>query len=253
MGMIQNTSRISLAIATLLIAVPVFAQVALTEDDKVEIGKIFTVISESIRDGDADSALRSDYLSPNADDSLESDIFIESPVADSENSLTFSKVEEASVSINANGNLEATYTATMDYYDGFFEEHYISPNITFTFEKVDGYWYLLASDYYNNFKSTGVSTSSTTNVSPALGWGLLALFGVLILIALALFVFWVWMLIEAIKRKGYPGKPFWIIGLILFSTLAAIVYYFAEHRPYKKSLMQPVQVPPVSPTPPQGV
>jgi len=61
-----------------------------------------------------------------------------------------------------------------------------------------------------------------------------ALMGLVFLAAIA---FWVWMLVDAIKRKDkqykkYGGKVLWIILLILFGVLAAIIYYLLIKRQF---------------------
>jgi len=54
-----------------------------------------------------------------------------------------------------------------------------------------------------------------------MGIGILGLF--LVLFAS---VFWVWMLIDCLKRKKFEDKLVWIIVLLLLNFLGAILYYF---------------------------
>jgi hypothetical protein len=81
-----------------------------------------------------------------------------------------------------------------------------------------------------------------------LGIGLFAFFA---LIGLLLTIFWIWMIVHA-ATKPIENKVLWIILLIIFGFLAAIVYYFAVKRPFDKNA--PAQpIPPVSPGPaPEG-
>lgn len=85
---------------------------------------------------------------------------------------------------------------------------------------------------------------------PFIGWGigLLAFFA---LIGLLLTIFWIWMIVHA-ATKNIENKALWIIMLIIFGHLAAIVYYFAVKRPFDKN--QPIITPPpAGPEPaPQG-
>ena len=79
-----------------------------------------------------------------------------------------------------------------------------------------------------------------------LGIGLILFF---VLIGLLFAIFWIWMLVHA-ATKNIENKALWIILLIIFGFLAAIVYYFAVKRPFDKNT--PVQpMPPVDsgPTP----
>src|SRR4030067_1889532 len=64
-----------------------------------------------------------------------------------------------------------------------------------------------------------------------LGIGLFAFFAV---IGLLLTIFWIWMIVHA-ATKNIENKVLWIILLIIFGILAAIIYYFAVKRPFDKS------------------
>jgi Phospholipase_D-nuclease N-terminal len=48
------------------------------------------------------------------------------------------------------------------------------------------------------------------------------------LIGLALFVFWIWMLIHAITNKGLSDveKIVWVLVIIFVPTIGAIIYFF---------------------------
>jgi 4-amino-4-deoxy-L-arabinose transferase-like glycosyltransferase len=59
-----------------------------------------------------------------------------------------------------------------------------------------------------------------------IGLGLIILF---IVISILCFIFWIFMLVDAIK-KPIQHKPLWIIIILLFSLVGAIVYYFAVKR-----------------------
>lgn len=68
------------------------------------------------------------------------------------------------------------------------------------------------------------------------GFGLFAGFGLVVLAAaLFLFVFWLWMLVDCLKRdfKRDIDKVVWIIVLIFLHLLGAIVYYFVVKIPSK--------------------
>ncbi|MBI2101183.1 PLDc_N domain-containing protein [Candidatus Woesearchaeota archaeon] len=67
-------------------------------------------------------------------------------------------------------------------------------------------------------------------------------FGLVVLAAvLFLFIFWLWMLVDCLKRdfKRDTDKIVWILVLIFLHLLGAIVYYFvvkvAGKSPAKKS------------------
>lgn len=52
---------------------------------------------------------------------------------------------------------------------------------------------------------------------------------IMFLIGILFFVFWVWMLIDAIQNQK-EDRPLWILILIFLNILGAIIYYFAEKR-----------------------
>lgn len=69
--------------------------------------------------------------------------------------------------------------------------------------------------------------------------------GILGIVLLALLVlgfivfcigFWIWMLVDSIKRKykDENDKIVWVIVIVLTGILGAIIYYFVEKRKDKK-------------------
>jgi len=60
---------------------------------------------------------------------------------------------------------------------------------------------------------------------------------ILILVAIVLFVFWLWMLIDSLKRPddkfaigGNYAKLIWILVIIFTGFLGALIYYFLIKR-----------------------
>lgn len=72
-----------------------------------------------------------------------------------------------------------------------------------------------------------------------IGFGLIVLFAAIGILA---FIFWLIMLIHAIS-KPIHDKALWIIILLLFNVVGAIVYYFAVKRHF-------AAVAPANPVPP---
>ena len=97
-----------------------------------------------------------------------------------------------------------------------------------------------------------------------LGFFLLCCYGILILIAIALFALWIWMLIDNFSREEYEfpnssgnSKNTWLIinlvGFFLgFSGIVAIVYYFMVFRKVKRGTVAPqwANNAPAAPVPP---
>jgi uncharacterized SAM-binding protein YcdF (DUF218 family) len=60
---------------------------------------------------------------------------------------------------------------------------------------------------------------------------LLMIFAVLLPIALALFAFWIWMLISAVQNKGLSEgeKIAWVLVIVFVHWLGALLYFFVGH------------------------
>jgi Phospholipase_D-nuclease N-terminal len=56
--------------------------------------------------------------------------------------------------------------------------------------------------------------------------GIFALFA--IIIGLLIFVFWIWMLIDAIQNKGLSDgeKICWVLAIVFLHIIGSILYYF---------------------------
>ncbi len=75
-----------------------------------------------------------------------------------------------------------------------------------------------------------------------------AIFGI---VGLALFVFWIMMLVHVAKHP-IKDKALWVIVLLVGNGVGAIVYYFAVKRHYDAMQVAPGNVPPTAPIPPSA-
>lgn len=69
--------------------------------------------------------------------------------------------------------------------------------------------------------------------------GLMAGFGLLVLVAfLVVLIFWVWMLIDCLKRdfKKDIEKLIWVVVIIFLHFLGAFIYYFVVKIPSTGSM-----------------
>ncbi|MFH1454810.1 MAG: PLDc N-terminal domain-containing protein [bacterium] len=55
-----------------------------------------------------------------------------------------------------------------------------------------------------------------------------------IFLAVGAFVFWILMLVDAIKHSPEKMKIIWIIVIIFTHIIGALIYYFIEKRPRNK-------------------
>ena len=93
------------------------------------------------------------------------------------------------------------------------------------------------------------ATPAYAQYDDAVGGGIaifsLICWGLFMLLALALTVLWVWMLIDSIARQEYEYPPnagskvLWIVLIILFGQLAAIIYYFMVFKKMKRGTVKP--------------
>lgn len=56
----------------------------------------------------------------------------------------------------------------------------------------------------------------------------LVLFLVILTIALAVFAFWLWMLIDAAQYEDGAGKVAWVLIILFLHFLGAVVYFFVR-------------------------
>ena len=70
---------------------------------------------------------------------------------------------------------------------------------------------------------------------------LLMIFAVLLPIALALFAFWIWMLISAVQNKGLSEgeKIAWVLVIVFIHWLGALLYFFVGHPKRNTPLAPP--------------
>lgn len=105
-----------------------------------------------------------------------------------------------------------------------------------------------AAEYDYDYTTT--TSSGDTAAAAAFGGVFLIFFLIAIVVGLALFIFWIFMLVDAFKRTNWKDdnqKNLWIIILIVgfvvgFSGIAAIVYYFAVKRALDKGASAPTPV-----------
>ena len=43
-------------------------------------------------------------------------------------------------------------------------------------------------------------------------------------------IFWIWMLVDVLKRKEFEDKLVWVIVIVFLHLIGAILYYFVVYR-----------------------
>lgn len=88
--------------------------------------------------------------------------------------------------------------------------------------------------YAANFFESAEPWSLMAQVAGAATGFALGLFSFFALVGLGLIVFWIWMLVAAIRER-YESKAIWIALLLVGGWIAALIFYFAVYRDLKKS------------------
>ena len=57
---------------------------------------------------------------------------------------------------------------------------------------------------------------------------------IFVLIVALLFVFWIWMLVDALMRKKFEDKLVWILVMIFLHFIGGLLYYFLVYKKLKK-------------------
>jgi len=87
----------------------------------------------------------------------------------------------------------------------------------FVMEKIDRKWLILSTDFYTKERAMKI-----------IG----VIVGFFVLFGIACFIFWLWMLIDCIKRDFIKpnDKIAWVLVVIFIQMVGAIVYYFVVKR-----------------------
>ena len=98
--------------------------------------------------------------------------------------------------------------------------------------------------------SGSYSTGAGNAVGAGFGFAVIACYGIVLLVALALFAFTVWMIIDALARQdwefpvGSGTKNLWVILMVVgiffgFGWIVALIYYFMVFKKIKRGTMAP--------------
>ncbi|MBI4407716.1 MAG: hypothetical protein HY565_04440 [Candidatus Kerfeldbacteria bacterium] len=89
--------------------------------------------------------------------------------------------------------------------------------------------------YYNDYYYNDYDYAYDSGASTALGFGMIALFGVMALVGFAFLIFQIWMIVDCMKRQ-FEQRTVWLVILIAgvffgFGWIASIIYFFmVKHK-----------------------
>ena len=89
----------------------------------------------------------------------------------------------------------------------------------FIFEKIDGEWYLLESDFAKKLDGK--------------------IFNFVFISIPLIFGFWIWMLVD-VANKPIKRKTVWVLVIVFFNFIGAILYFIIVRRKYKKNLKEEI-------------
>ena len=76
------------------------------------------------------------------------------------------------------------------------------------------------------------------------GFGVLLVIMLIAGISLALTVFWIWMLVDAIQNKGITDgeKVGWVLAIVFFHLIGSVLYFFIGRPKAKQvAVVQPAR------------
>ncbi|MEI6222159.1 MAG: PLD nuclease N-terminal domain-containing protein [bacterium] len=204
-------------ITTLLFLLP-FTSYALTQQNETqEVLKQVAALQQALSTGQSDTITA--LLSPNASIELRNAItktlsgkkilFIQEITRFEQISPEKIKVEGPATARGTNWTLQG------------FTNYYV-------FEKIDGKWLILDTDFHQNFTTDGFMKKN--------GWFIWLLVGTFVLV-FPLSIFWLFMLIDCIQRP-VNNKVIWIIVLVVFSIFGAVIYFFTVRKTAIQHLKQ---------------
>ncbi len=204
----KKISTILFAVSLLLVGTTVFAQTVLFPTDKQQIANNLDSLVQAVNAGDTQKI--STLISPNSQKLL-SDIQerIRGGIA---YQLDYRPLDRNFEIISQNQvKVKARFAASGVGWK-------VSGLSTFfVFEKQNNQWLITDTDFYKKLGADyvfGILKRVFIFVGP---------------VFLLLFVFWLWMLIDCVKRE-FDDKALWIILLIFLNFIAAFLYYFIVKR-----------------------
>jgi hypothetical protein len=200
----RKTLIISLMFAPLL----VFA--AASSQDKMDIQGQVTAIEEAVNSGDGQAIIN--LTSPNASAELKSaieDAISGKQIRFQEDITSYDEISADKVKVNGRFSAEATNWSISGLSNYF------------VFERVDGQWLLVDTDFHQKL---GPGT-----VLKIIGTA----FAIILPIFIILGAFWLWMLIDCIVRP-VDNKTTWLLVIIFLQFLGAVLYFFIARRKAKK-------------------
>lgn len=204
----KKLSKILFALGIFFITAVAFAQTNLSLTDKQEISKQLDTLAQAVNDGDAQKI--SNMVSPSNQE-------LQSAIQEHVKGGIVYRLDYDALDKNVEMSKDNKVKVKARFAASGVGWNIQGLSTYFVFEKQDNHWMLADSDFYKKLSADYVF-SILKKVLLIVGP-----------IAALFFAFWLWMLIDCIKRD-FNDKTLWIILLIFFSFIAAVLYYFIVKR-----------------------
>jgi len=112
--------------------------------------------------------------------------------------------------------------------------------------------FLLSAGFVGLAGNTALAANNDygSTAAASIGIGLIIFWLIFMLISILFFAFWIWMLVDCVKRD-FDQKVLWIILILVLGWIGAIAYYFVVRRKNgKASEITPTQTAPPVVQPP---
>lgn len=188
-----------------------------SDDNKKEIRARIAEIEEAVNTSETEKI--KDALSPNAPEILKKEIQknIEGKhIAFQQNIESINEISQGKIRV------EGTFLAEGGQWNipGFSDY--------FVFEKRGKKWYLLESDFAQKLDSKIALKMAFGNIAHFLP--------ALLLIFFCAFLFWIFMIVDILKRP-IKNKTIWLLIIIVFNFSGALTYFLTVRRKHKKDNM----------------
>ena len=199
-------------VAFLFVFAPVYAEVS--SADEAEINDELVVLVDALNAGEVDSVLS--LVSPSAREGLSAEIrdaLSGQSMRYRHSVSSYESVGDGQVRVNTRFSSSGpgwSINGMSNY---------------FVFERSGGSWFLVDTNFHERMGSGYILRT--------FGW-IFLIVGPLVLV---LFAFWVWMVVDCVKRS-FDDKTLWMLIIFLLSYLGAILYYFVKRKQLLKQASQ---------------
>lgn len=199
--------RYILSVLISVVFFPLIASADFSDTDKGEIQQHIKTIEYFLERGDVTGIVA--LISPNASSNLKSEI--ETNLSNKKIKFKQEQISKWTTVSPSSVKIEGNFSAS-----GYRWELNGLSNY-FILEKVNDHWLLLDTDFHQK-------------LGPEFLWKFFKrIMTIVVPIVLVTFAFWVWMLVDCLKKPS-KDKLIWVLLIVFLNLLGAILYFFIERK-----------------------